>query len=136
MVLEIVVHPSPRSHDTWIKPLSFCTSPCLMSLAFVAVGSQTWVFVQLQDCYIEVHVFLYIYLIDIAKLLCRKTTTNYISTRCVRVFLPTSLLVRCYHVQTFTLLIVTFFHFPHYRWDWTSFYTSDGHLGGCVLWIT
>ena len=39
MGFETRVHHSPRSCRTWTKPLSFYTSICLMSLAFVAKGS-------------------------------------------------------------------------------------------------
>ena len=39
MVLETVVHGSPRSRHM-SKSLSFCTSTCLMSLAFVVVGAK------------------------------------------------------------------------------------------------
>lgn len=34
------VHNSPRSHGTWIKNLSFCTTTWLMSLAFIVESSQ------------------------------------------------------------------------------------------------
>ena len=47
MGFEMGVCHSPISCSTWIKALSFCTSTCLMSSAFVAIGNQTSIFVQL-----------------------------------------------------------------------------------------